>query len=206
VLNSFAYDFISSADILFTIRIDNLERFYELQCSGRTMGGFMTWDEIQVWLDDLHAVYPNITSASTSIGNTIEGRPQLVMKIGTDNIFTNDDPTRPNCWYDGLIHAREGASMQNICSFMEWLCANYDRNGYCGLVANYVLENRDCWFLPCNNVDGWVYNESTSPGGGGMWRKNRRANVGGTYGVDLNRNWAVAWGGAGSSGTPGSET
>ena len=131
VLNSFAYDHISSAGILFTTRIDNLERFYELQCSGRTMGGFLTWDEIQVWLDDLHAAYPNITSSPTSIGNTIEGRPQLVMKIGTDNIFTNDDPLRANCWYDGLIHAREGASMQNICSFMEWLCVNYDRNGLC---------------------------------------------------------------------------
>ncbi len=204
VLDTSAERWIRNAGIPVVTRIEDLQRFYEIQCSGKTMGGFMTWDEIQTWMDDLHATYPNITSPPTSIGDTYEGRPQLVMKIGTDNTFTNDDSTRPNCWYDGLIHAREGASMQNTCSFMEWLCSNYDRNGYCGLFATYVLENRDCWFLPCYNVDGWVYNETTSPGGGGMQRKNMNWTLG--DGVDLNRNFVIGWGGPGSSGSPGSET
>ena len=52
------------------------------------------------------------------------------------------------------------------------------------------------------------YNRSTNPSGGGMWRKNRRNNGDGTYGVDLNRNFGFAWGydNLGSSPTPGSET
>ena len=199
-------ELIDATGVRYDVRVQNLDRFYELRCAaGKEMGGFMTWDEIQVWLADLHFAYPSITSAPTSIGDTYEGRPQLVVKLGTDNDFYSDDPSRPNCWYDGLIHAREPVSMQNICSFMEWLCVNSGRNGYCGLVADYVLENRDIWCLPCNNVDGYVYNESIAPGGGGMHRKNMNWSGGGD-GVDLNRNWAVAWGGPGSSSDPGSST
>lgn len=52
-----------------------------------------------------------------------------------------------------------------------------------------------------------MYNQSTNPGGGGNWRKNRRNN-GGSYGVDLNRNYGYQWGydNIGSSPTPSSET
>ncbi len=184
----------------------DLERLYAARCGSRSMGGFMTWSEIQTFMNGLHSSHPSITSAPTSIGSTIEGRPQLVMKISVSNDFSTDDPALPNCWYDGLIHAREGASMLNVCSFMEWLCENYGRDGFCGWQATWLLENREIWFLPCNNIDGWVYNETTSPGGGGMWRKNRRNNGGGVYGVDLNRNWSVCWGGPGSSSSPSSET
>jgi hypothetical protein len=37
------------------------------------------------------------------------------------------------------------------------------------------------------------------------WRKNRRNNGGGIYGVDLNRNYSYMWGGPGSSGDPWSD-
>ncbi|MFO7949970.1 MAG: M14 family zinc carboxypeptidase [Candidatus Fermentibacteraceae bacterium] len=190
-----------------TVRVDDLGALNRAVCarSGKTMGGFMTWDEIQDWMDDLHASYPGITSAPTSIGDTYQGRPQLVMKISTDNNFDNDDPSMANAWYDGLIHAREGASMRNVRSFMEWLCANYGEEGYCGLQATWLLENREIWCLPCNNVDGWVYNEDQQPGGGGMHRKNMNWSAGGD-GIDLNRNWAVGWGGLGSSGNPSDQT
>jgi hypothetical protein len=64
------------------------------------------------------------------------------------------------------------------------------------------------WFIPVVNPDGYVYNQSTNPGGGGLWRKNRRANAGGSFGVDLNRNYAFQWGvdDSGSSPSPTSET
>jgi hypothetical protein len=62
--------------------------------------------------------------------------------------------------------------------------------------------------VPIVNPDGLLYNQSTNPNGGGMWRKNRRNNGNGTYGVDLNRNYPYMWGynNTGSSPTPGSET
>ncbi|MDP6669248.1 MAG: M14 family zinc carboxypeptidase, partial [Candidatus Krumholzibacteria bacterium] len=70
----------------------------------------------------------------------------------------------------------------------------------------YLLDNREVYFVPIVNPDGFLYNESTNPNGGGMWRKNRRNN-GGSYGVDPNRNYPYEWGlDSGSSGSPSSET
>ena len=53
--------------------------------------------------------------------------------------------------------------------------------------------------VPCVNPDGYEYNRQTNPGGGGLWRKNRRNNPGSCEGVDLNRNYDTDWGGAASS-------
>jgi hypothetical protein len=205
IVNSQEYPEFLGSGLRIATRMDNLERFYARRSEGRSMGGFLTWDELSVWMDDLHDTYPSITSAPTSIGDTYEGRPQAVVKISSNNDFWFDDPALPNVWYDGLIHSREPVTMQNICSFMLWLCENYDGNGFCSLQATWLLDHREIWCLPCNNVDGYVYNQTTSPGGGGMHRKNRNTSAGGD-GVDLNRNWSVAWGGEGSSSSPSSET
>ncbi len=62
------------------------------------------------------------------------------------------------------------------------------------------------YFVPCINPDGYVYNEITNPNGGGMWRKNRRNNGNGTYGVDLNRNYSYGWGTTGTSTNTSNET
>src|SRR6185503_10607463 len=53
------------------------------------------------------------------------------------------------------------------------------------------IEGRPLWVLRVVNPDGYQYTWS----GRRFWRKNRR----GDHGVDLNRNYAVAWGGRGSS-------
>jgi hypothetical protein len=205
IANEHDYNSLLATGMPFTTRIDDLERFYSRRFDGRSMGGYLTWDELSIWLDDLHDTFPSITSEPTSIGDTYEGRPQRVVKISSNNDFWTDDPSLPNVWYDALIHAREPASMRNVRFFMLWLCDNYGRNGFCGLQATWLLDNREIWCLPCNNVDGYVYNEVHSPGGGGMHRKNMNWSAGGD-GVDLNRNWTVGWGGTGSSGSPGSST
>lgn len=205
ITNEHDYNSLLATGLPFTTRIDDLEGFYSSRFDGKSMGGYLTWDELSTWLDDLHDTFPSITSAPTSIGDTYEGRPQRVVKISSNNDFWVDDPALPNVWYDALIHAREPASMRNVRYFMLWLCDNYGRNGFCGLQATWLLDNREIWCLPCNNVDGYVYNEMESPGGGGMHRKNMNWSAGGD-GVDLNRNWTVGWGGTGSSGSPGAST
>lgn len=186
-------------------RIADMEGYYRaLNTDAKSMGGFYTWSEIDAWIDSLTAANPSITSVQ-SIGDTYQGRPQRVVKISVNNSFDADDPGMANAWYDGLIHAREGAAMRNVRYWMMWLCSNYERNGFSGYQATWILNNREIWCLPCNNVDGWVYNESTNPTGGGMHRKNMNWTAGGD-GIDLNRNWGVQWGGSGSSGDPGSQT
>ena len=205
VANSFERQRLLEYGFTSTVRIADMQSFYRARNgSTRSMGGFYTWDEVDGWIDSLVAANPSITSTE-SIGDTYQGRPQRVVKISVNNSFGDDDPSMANAWYDGLIHAREGAAMRNVRYWMMWLCSNYQRNGYSGYQATWILENREIWCLPVNNVDGWVYNESTSPGGGGMHRKNLNFTAGGD-GVDLNRNWSVDWGGAGSSSSPSSQT
>jgi hypothetical protein len=86
---------------------------------------------------------------------------------------------------------------------MWWLLENYGTDP----VAAYLVNNREMFFVPVVNPDGYVYNQTTNPNGGGMWRKNRRVNSPGIYGVDLNRNYSYGWGlNSGSSGNPSSNT
>jgi carboxypeptidase T len=56
-----------------------------------------------------------------------------------------------------------------------------------------LVNNREIFIIPCMNPDGWEYNRVDEPNGGGGWRKNRRNNGDGTFGVDLNRNWGIDW-------------
>lgn len=58
-------------------------------------------------------------------------------------------------------------------------------------------------FVPVLNPDGYEYCWTNNR----MWRKNRRNNGNGSFGVDLNRNYSTAWGlNSGSSSNPSSET
>lgn len=166
-----------------------------------SMGGFHTYAEIIKVLDTLRYFYPNLVSTKINFGSTQEARTIWGVKL-SDNPNVNESATEPAVYYDGLHHAREPMSMEVQLYYMYWLCENYTTNPE----AAYLLNNREIYFVPCVNADGYVYNQTTNPNGGGDWRKNRRNN-GGSYGVDLNRNYGYGWGlNSGSSGTPSSDT
>ena len=88
--------------------------------------------------------------------------------------------------------------------FMWYLLENYGTDAE----ATYLVNNREMYFVPCFNPDGYEYNRQTDPNGGGDWRKNRRNNGGSCYGIDLNRNFGYQWGydNIGSSPDPCSQT
>jgi hypothetical protein len=73
---------------------------------------------------------------------------------------------------------------------------------------HYLLDHVELYFIPCVNPDGYIYNQTTNPNGGGLWRKNRHNNNDGTYGIDINRNYGFQWGydNQGSSPNTNSET
>jgi carboxypeptidase T len=165
-----------------------------------SMGGYYTLAEIYAELDTMHMLYPNIITEKFIIGYTIENRPIYAVKI-SDNPNVNED--EPQAHFNALIHAREPQAMMTIMYYMYYLLENYGTDPE----ATYLVNNREIYFVPCINPDGYEYNRQTNPNGGGFWRKNRRNN-GGSYGVDLNRNFGYQWGynNVGSSGTPTSET
>lgn len=197
-------DFLTQHGFVYEIVHQDLERFYQSRLSNTpyaTMGGYHTFAEIQSAMDSIHNDHPAIAGAKFSIGSTLEGRAQWVMKISSS---PNSDNGMPEVFFNSMIHCREPEGMEALLYFMNWLTNNYGTDP----MATYLVNNRQIYFLPCVNPDGYEYNRSTNPGGGGMWRKNRRNNGDGSYGVDCNRNFDLAWGidNNGSSPTPSDET
>lgn len=130
-------------------------------------------------LRELAARRPDITSLEV-IGGSAEGRPLLALHInapGTDKV---------PMLLDGTQHAREWiASMVPICIAERVLARDAAPE------LQQFLATTDLWVVPVVNPDGYQYTWSTDR----YWRKNRA----GGHGVDLNRNFSVAWGGDGSS-------
>jgi len=169
-----------------------------------SMGGYQTYAEMLAVLDDMRAKYPNLITVRKAVSDTIlthEGRPQWYVRI-SDNADT--DEAEPEVLYTALHHAREPNSMAQMLFFMWYLLENYPTNPE----VKYIVDQEELYFIPCVNPDGYIYNETTNPQGGGLWRKNRRNNGNGTFGVDLNRNYGYQWGydDTGSSPLPNTQT
>ncbi|MEM9801505.1 MAG: M14 family metallopeptidase, partial [Planctomycetota bacterium] len=163
-----------------------------------SMGGYYTFAEIESVLDQFRATYPQLISQKASIGTSLQGRPISMVRI-SDNPDVDED--EPEVRIDSLHHAREPQSMQATIFFVSWLLEEYGSDP----LATYLVNEREIYVVPCVNPDGYEYNRSIAPGGGGLWRKNRRNNGDGTFGVDLNRNYPFQWGGSGSSGNTSSD-
>ncbi len=168
------------------------------------MGGYFTYQEMLDILDQMAQDYPHIVKAKqpiTSAYTTHEGRPVYWLKI-SDN--PNQNEAEPEVLYTALHHAREPNSLSQMIFYLWYLLEHYETNPE----VKYLVDNSEMYFVPCLNPDGYVYNETTNPGGGGMWRKNRRDNGNGIFGVDLNRNYGYEWGfdDNGSSPSPNSAT
>ncbi|MEO8209054.1 MAG: M14 family zinc carboxypeptidase [bacterium] len=148
-----------------------------------TMGGYLKYSEVVAKLDSMRSEYPQFISQKFAIGNTFQGRTMWAVRV-TKN---PDAPTgRPEVFYNALIHAREPESMETQVYYFYWLFENYGTDP----LATYILNNREIYWMPVFNADGYVFNETTNPNGGGMWRCNRHGN-GNCGWVDLNRNFGI---------------
>jgi Zinc carboxypeptidase/FlgD Ig-like domain len=166
-----------------------------------SMGGYYTFAEVVAKLDEMRADYPQLVTAKQSLGLSHLGRDVWMVKI-SDNPETNEN--EPEMLYTSVTHAREPQGMMLLIYAMFYLLENYGTDPE----ATYLVNERELYFVPVVNPDGYVHNQTTNPNGGGMWRKNRRNNGGGIFGVDLNRNYGYNWGinNEGSSGNPSSDT
>jgi carboxypeptidase T len=155
-----------------------------------TMGGYFTYAEMLKHLDSMATKYPNLIKARTPIDTfkTTEQRSIYWLKI-SDN--PNVDEGEPEMLYTSVHHAREPNSLSQQIMYMWYLLENYATNDE----IKYLVDNTEIYFIPCVNPDGYIYNATTNPSGGGMWRKNRREiTAGQVWGVDLNRNYGDNWG------------
>lgn len=167
------------------VLIENCEAYNRSLLADKPMGGFHTYSEILAEVDSLVAIYPDISMLDT-IGYSLEGRPVVAMKI-SDNVAVDED--EPEIQLNGLIHAREVITYEILLYTVKQLLTFHELYD-----MQNIIDNNEIWVVFVVNPDGLVYNELTNPDGGGMWRKNRRDNGDGTYGIDLNRNFGYGWG------------
>lgn len=164
--------------------------------------GFMTYQEMLDELDEMRQLYPNLISVKQAIDtfHTIENRPIYWVRI-SDNPDM-DEANEKEVMYSAIHHAREPNSMSELIFYMWYVLENYASSAE----IQHIVQNSEMYFIPCLNPDGYIYNEITTPNGGGMHRKNRR-NVGtSNKGVDLNRNYSYGWGTTGVSSNVNNDT
>ncbi|MBN2683568.1 MAG: immune inhibitor A [Bacteroidales bacterium] len=151
-----------------------------------SMGGFYTLDEAYAELDSMVLLFPDLVY-KTQIGTHVsyEGRPIYQVKI-SDNPSAAE--AEPQVLYTSIHHSQEPASLQQLIFYMYYLLENYNSNPE----IKYIVDNTELFFVPVINPDGYVYNQTQNPTGGGMHRKNRHTTMF-SDGVDLNRNYDYAF-------------
>ncbi len=165
-----------------------------------SMGGYLTYAEMLQELDSMVVDYPTLIVGPDTIGYSFENRPILLYKL-SDN--PGVDEAEPEVLYTALHHSREPMAMHNLIYYMQYLLENQGTDPE----AAYLVANREMYFVPCINPDGYIFNQLNNPNGGGLWRKNRRPTGGGEFGIDLNRNYGYEHGydNLGSSPDPASD-
>ncbi|KAI1362772.1 hypothetical protein F5Y08DRAFT_260206 [Xylaria arbuscula] len=150
-------------------------------------------EHVQYWAD-LQAAFPN-NSELIVAGTSFEGRPLQGIHLWGKN----GKDARPAIFFHGNVHAREWITSIVVEYILYQLVTGYESDE----LVQKILDNYDFYVLPVVNPDGFVYTQTTNR----LWRKNRQTRTNTTsIGTDINRNWAVGWGGEGSSPNPSSET
>jgi hypothetical protein len=117
-----------------------------------------------------------------TIGKTWEERDIIAVSI-TKNVEKNLQ--KPALFYTGTIHAREWIGIELSLSFAKYILEHIDYDP----ILNEILDKTTLYMVPCANPDGFEYSRNHFA----FWRKNRRKNPDGSYGVDLNRNFSVGF-------------
>lgn len=157
-------------------------------------GLYHTNDEVEQELRALEAAFPDIAKVF-DLGESVEQRRIWAIKI-SDNVAAEEG--EPEVLFVGGHHAREWIAVDVPLLLAKHLATQYRSDS----AVRNLVDNGEIWVVPLLNPDGHQYSVTNDR----LWRKNRRNNGDGTFGVDLNRNYSFEWGGPGSSGDTFSET
>lgn len=158
---------------------------------GDFFSAFRRLEEINAKLDALAAARPDLVTVFT-IGTSLEGRPIRGIRI------TKAPAGSPGVLFNATQHAREWGSTTAVCYIADRLVSGHGSDPR----ITALLDRAWVDVIPVVNPDGYVYSWDVNR----LWRKNRRNNGDGSFGVDLNRNWAFQWGGGGASTVPSDDT
>jgi len=142
---------------------------------------YKSYEESSAFLAECVQKHPDLITVE-NIGTTWENRPILLATISLHVAYAN---LKPALLYTGTAHAREWIGHELGVDFIDYLLSNYQNNPE----ILETLTHNTLYLVPCLNPDGFEYSRKHFS----FWRKNRRNNGDGTYGVDLNRNFSVGY-------------
>ena len=145
-------------------------------------------DTILADIRSLEERYPGRAKVYT-IGTSFEGRDILAVRISAAP--SKNLPDKTEILIAGMHHAREWIAVEVPLRLAEFVLEQYDHNPR----IREIVDGGELWIAPMLNEDGFRYTVSDDRN----WRKNRRDNGDGSFGVDPNRNYDAAWGGKGAS-------
>ncbi len=155
--------------------------------------GYRTLAEIRQALADMESNFPQLAKVydfqsryGTPLTHLGENIPLLRI---SDNPTVDED--EPNIMLFTNNHSRELNTIEVSLYVADKLLNGH---GSDATLTDLVNKNQ-IWIVPSMNPDGLnqVWNADN------MWRKNRRDNLNGSFGVDLNRNYPYFWSLCGSS-------
>ena len=142
---------------------------------------YKSYDESCAFLETCVQKYPDLITVE-NIGTTWENRPILLATISLHVAYAN---LKPALLYTGTAHAREWIGHELAVEFIDYLLTNHMNDP----AIFEVLSQNTLYIVPCLNPDGFEYSRKHFS----FWRKNRRDNGDGTFGVDLNRNFSIGY-------------
>ncbi|MFI5345517.1 MAG: M14 family metallopeptidase [Elusimicrobiota bacterium] len=158
---------------------------------------YHTYAQTVAQLKALAEKAPDIASLF-SIGKTVQGRDIWALRLCADAKGSAESKL-PGALFVGEHHAREHLSNEVPLALAGKLV-----DGRGDPEVARLLATRDITIIPTLNGDGAEYDVEGDKYH--MHRKNMRDNGDGTFGVDLNRNYAWGWGGPGASGDTSDDT
>lgn len=201
--------------------VSHVNRFAEVAgLSGfekRAVLGYMTADEVESALVNLHTLHPDLVTLIELPHRTWENRVSHAVRVRAG---TNTD--RDGVLFTGSMHAREWGGSDICVNFLVNLINAYSASSsltyggksFPAAQVRTILENLDVFVFPDVNPDGKHYSQTYNPNSGTSqgfwWRKNRNPNIAvgaSSPGVDLNRNFDFLWDSTiGTSSSPSSST
>lgn len=153
-----------------------------VQSVHQQLGKYHDYAKVGKELHELAEKYPDRCQV-VDIGTTLQGRTIWAIR------FQPKKPS-PGILFVGEHHAREWMSVEVPMALAHCFAEtpNIDRR-----IVKW-LETYDIWIIPMLNPDGHQFSIETNR----LWRKNRHPFQAGTFGTDLNRNYAFKWGNMGT--------
>ncbi|XP_037963202.1 carboxypeptidase B isoform X3 [Plutella xylostella] len=145
-------------------------------------------DDIYAWMDDLTQEFPREVTVF-NIGTTYEGR-----QIKAARVVLEGARRGSKIVIEGGIHGREWISPAFVTYLLNEVLNSTNSKDE---VFKEIATNYEWYFIPVLNPDGYEFSHVKDR----LWRKNRRP-FGTTvvqYGVDLNRNFGIAFGTVGTT-------